>query len=557
MVLVQAFYALSFKPIILKFDPEIERTCGRLNRERKEALQEQQLIMADEAFPKNEDVRPLRDYVVPTVNGARSSIARPAVQANNFEIKPAIIQMIQTSVQFAGMPNDDPNAHIANFLEICDTFKQNSVSDNAIRLRLFSFSLMDKAKECAIQTQVCELCGGNHTSVNCQVRSPFAPSSAEQAHYVSNFHRQQNNPYFNTYNPGWKNHPNLSGNNTQNTLKPPPGFQSQEKKSNLEDTLTQLTINMFQFMTKIEITFQNQAASIRNLEVQIGALKQMPSYAKFMKEILSNKRKLEEHEIMLLTEESTAILQNKLPPKLKDPEYARYLEALPFYLLSKKPEFKKPGKSDSRPKHSIEEPPKYELKPLPSHLRGKATSSFERPQNCSKMDYCRHQRNKPFNLHEIPMEESYKPTVQPQKCLNPNMQEVVRAEVLKLLDAGIIYPISDSSWASPVQVVLKKGGMMVMKNDNNELIPTRTVTAKGIEVDTTKIDVNKKLPPLTSVKAAFNTLKEKLISTPVIMAPDWDLLFEVICDASDYAIGAVLGSGIKTCCMLFTMQVEL
>ena len=55
--------------------------------------------------------------------------------------------MIQTSVQFAGMPNDDPNAHIANFLEICDTFKQNGVSDNAIRLWFFPFSLRDKAKE--------------------------------------------------------------------------------------------------------------------------------------------------------------------------------------------------------------------------------------------------------------------------------------------------------------------------------------------------------------------------------------------------------------------------
>lgn len=59
---------------------------------------------------------------------------------------PAIIQMIQTSVQFSGLSNDDPNAHIANFLEICDTFKHNGVSDDAIRLRLFLFSLRDKAK---------------------------------------------------------------------------------------------------------------------------------------------------------------------------------------------------------------------------------------------------------------------------------------------------------------------------------------------------------------------------------------------------------------------------
>ena len=99
-------------------------------------------------------------------------------------------------------------------------------------------------KVSAIQTQVCELCGGNYTSVNCQVGSHFASSSAEQAHYVSNFQRQQNNPYSNTYNPSWRNHTNLSSNNTQNTLALPPGFQPQEKKSNLEDALTHLTTNM-------------------------------------------------------------------------------------------------------------------------------------------------------------------------------------------------------------------------------------------------------------------------------------------------------------------------
>jgi hypothetical protein len=56
------------------------------------------------------------------------------------------------------------------------------------------------------------------------------------------------------------------------------------------------------------------------------------------------------------------------------------------------------------------------------------------------------------------------------------MREAVKKEVLKLLKAGVIYPISDSEWVSPVQVVLKKGGMIVIHNEKNELIPQRTIT---------------------------------------------------------------------------------
>jgi len=66
-------------------------------------------------------------------------------------------------------------------------------------------------------------------------------------------------------------------------------------------------------------------------------------------------------------------------------------------------------------------------------------------------------------MHKILMEESYKPTIQSQCRLNPILQEVVRKEVLKLLDTGIIYPISDNAWVSPVQVVPKKGGITVVK----------------------------------------------------------------------------------------------
>jgi hypothetical protein len=55
------------------------------------------------------------------------------------------------------------------------------------------------------------------------------------------------------------------------------------------------------------------------------------------------------------------------------------------------------------------------------------------------------------------------------------MRKVIKKEVLKLVKARVIYPISDSEWVSPVQVVLKKGGMTIIHNEKNELIPQRTV----------------------------------------------------------------------------------
>ena len=81
-----------------------------------------------------------------------------------------------------------------------------------------------------------------------------------------------------------------------------------------------------------------------------------------------------------------------------------------------------------------------------------------------------------FCMHKITLEEGSFRSIEQQRRLNPAMKEVVKKEVIKLLDAGIIYPIADSNWVSPVQCVPKKGGVTVVSNKDNELIPTRTVT---------------------------------------------------------------------------------
>nr|GEY80602.1 reverse transcriptase domain-containing protein [Tanacetum cinerariifolium] len=120
-------------------------------------------------------------------------------------------------------------------------------------------------------------------------------------------------------------------------------------------------------------------------------------------------------------------------------------------------------------KSSNDEPPEVELKDLPPHL----------------------------DL----LEEDYSPKVPSQRRVNPKIHDVINKEVEKLLDAGLIYPISDSPWVSSIHCVSKKGGMTVVTNDENELVPTRLVIG-------------------------------------------WRP-FELMCDASDFAVGAVLGQRIE------------
>ena len=79
-------------------------------------------------------------------------------------------------------------------------------------------------------------------------------------------------------------------------------------------------------------------------------------------------------------------------------------------------------------------------------------------------------------MHRILLEDRAKPVKEAERRLNTPMMEVVKKEILKLLNAGIIYPISDSKWISPVQVVPKISGITVIQNDANDLVPTRVQT---------------------------------------------------------------------------------
>jgi hypothetical protein len=91
-------------------------------------------------------------------------------------------------------------------------------------------------------------------------------------------------------------------------------------------------------------------------------------------------------------------------------------------------------------------------------------------------------------MQGIMLEKDSKTSREHQRRLNPNMSEVVKKQVMKLLDAGIIYPISDSQWVSPIHVVPKKGGMTVVQNDKGDSVAKRTVTGWRMCIDYRKLN---------------------------------------------------------------------
>ncbi|GJX70949.1 reverse transcriptase domain-containing protein [Tanacetum coccineum] len=121
-------------------------------------------------------------------------------------------------------------------------------------------------------------------------------------------------------------------------------------------------------------------------------------------------------------------------------------------------------------KPSIEEPPELELKDLPSHFEYAFLKGTDKlPVIISK----KLKDEEKAALLKILMEDEFKPAVQHQRRVNLKIHEVIKKKVIKLLDVGLIYHISDSPWVSPVHCVPKKGGITVVENEDNELIPTR------------------------------------------------------------------------------------
>ncbi|XP_073030715.1 uncharacterized protein [Primulina eburnea] len=298
----------------------------------------------------------------------------------------------------------------------------------------------------------------------------------------------------------------VEGSTAEIKVEPPPVYKptlpypQRFKKKNLDD----------QFAKFLEI--------FKKIHINIpfaDALEQMPNYAKFIKDVMSKKRKLQEFETVKLTEECSAILQKKLPQKLKDPGRNWSLEKL-NQLLS------------------------------PYSFRQKSHVSAWDRRGCTDME----------EDHDAPLIFG-RPFLATGRALI-DVHKGLRDPLESCLIGAAGTLDEDNCWVSPVQVVPKKGGMTVVKNENDELISTLTVTgwrrcqeknlvlnwekchfmvqegivlghkvsSRGLEVDRAK---------------AFEKIKMALVTAPIMIVSDWEQLFELMCDASDYAVGVVLG----------------
>ncbi|CAN6542407.1 unnamed protein product [Malus baccata var. baccata] len=205
-------------------------------------------------------------------------------------------------------------------------------------------------------------------------------------------------------------------------------------------------------------------------------------------------------------EESIAV-----PPSEEVIEMVAALESLP----SQSGKFLKPilsSVSTNKLLPSVVQPPTLELKPLPSHLKyvflGEdetlpviISSSITALEESKLVRVLKEYKTaigwtladikgiSPTTcMHRILLEEGSKMSREAQRRLNPPMMEVMKKEIIKLLDCGVIYPISDSRWVSPVQCVPKKSGVTVVTNAENELVPQRIQTGWRVCIDYRKLN---------------------------------------------------------------------
>nr|GEV72767.1 reverse transcriptase domain-containing protein [Tanacetum cinerariifolium] len=500
-------------------------------------------------------------------------IASIPFRATDFRLRHHMIQQVQNTCQFHGLSSDDANRHIDKFLEITQHMKQNGVSDDAPRLYLFTYSLThhatawyDRLPRNSIHT---------FNDMMKKFLSKFVPPLmvTKLRNEITKFRQDPNESLFEAwerYNLSIDRYPKVAPKPKPTPLIPYPSRLNDQKLREKANNQMMKLLRIFQRL-HFDISF-------------VDALLHMLKFASAFKGLLSNKEKLFELANNQLNENCSAVL-------LKNS-------------TSGNPTPSDPIIATSFPSFTPFEGTDFTLEEIETFLRTPEELSTLDDDFDSEGDIALIEKllNEDLTLNIPPMKNEY----------------------LKRLQAGS--PTSKKGEFEDSRGDQKGGGMTIVENEDNELIPTRLVTGwrvcidyrklndatrkdhfplpfmdqmlerltgneyycfldgflgyfyipidlsmmaifydmieetmeekchfmvkegivlglkismSGIKVNRAKVDVINKLPHPTFVKG-FNILKKKLAEASILVVLDWNLPFEIICDASDFAVGAVL-----------------
>uniref|UniRef100_A0A2N9IY26 Integrase catalytic domain-containing protein n=1 Tax=Fagus sylvatica TaxID=28930 RepID=A0A2N9IY26_FAGSY len=333
----------------------------------------------------------------------------------------------------------------------------------------------------------------NALTVNEKGKFPSQPQIPQGQHMAQGSQNKKNVEHVNEVT-------TRSGKNVDN-----PHIEEQEKSSDNVDLpttsepLTRPISVPFPQALKASRKLDSSPEILENLrQVRINlpllhVIKQVPSYAKILKDLCTMKRKHNVKKTAFLTKqlsfghmtlEVNIFNIGKQLVEDDECEVANWVDVV-MEINGWRPRFEELPKSELKPLPSSIEIPKLELKQLPSRL----VKLLKKHKTAIGWTIADIKGISPLVCtHKLNFEEEVKTSREPQRRLNPNMKEIVKSEVLKLLDAGIIYPIADSKWVSPTQVVPKKSGVTVVENELGELVPTKLVTGWRMCIDYRKLN---------------------------------------------------------------------
>nr|GEU28699.1 reverse transcriptase domain-containing protein [Tanacetum cinerariifolium] len=554
----------------------------RQNRKRVPNIVEHEIRTIEEVIPMAD--RTMEELLQAPTEAYGEAIVIPEMLAENFEIKMNLLQLVQTN-KFHGFERDNPHTHISNFKRMTLTLKYRDVPNDAIKLMLFSYSLegvlgFDKISNLVeiVDKQVitpatakavektCVICGGAQAYFDCIATDSNQPSVCAET--VKSLLTNKDKLFELAKVPLNENCTVMLLKNLRENLRDPSKFLIPCEFSRID--IDQLLVKGVAKDVSVKVRKVNDESVTFNLN-------QTMRYSLTYDDNSVNRVDV----IDIACEELVQdVLDFQYNFKSSNPTLGGilYLEKLlnddPFQL----PPMDLTQAEEIKAKSSIEEPSKLELKELPSHLEYaflketnklpviiekdlkdvekealiKVLKSHKQAIACKIFDI--KGINPRFCTHKILMEEDYKPAVQSQRRVNPKIHDVIKKEVIKLLDAEMIYPISYNRWVTSIHCVPKKCGMTIVANENNELIPTRSFLGHAGFYRHFIQDFPKIARPMTHLLEketpfafskdcidAFDTLKKKLTEATILVVPYWNLPLELMCDASDFAIGAVLG----------------